>query len=175
MCKCSAYVRKQGNWSRKKFLSLLIIGGGSFQKLVWPKRGLGCFWCEAMVIRQNVGLALAKLVWQRPHLSYDVLHICSLLHVVFSEFCPVLPEFQSTADCIFIETVSERVTELLRGLSTRKLTLLRSGCHGSAACRLVVDYFCFKVQLSRVDDYLRISPGSPSPHHVELVSWAASR
>ena len=26
---------------------------------------------------QNVGVALAKLVWQRPHRPYDVLHPCS--------------------------------------------------------------------------------------------------
>ena len=44
-----------------------IIWLTSKSKLVWP----------IMIKGQNVGVARAKLVWQRPHLPYGILHPCS--------------------------------------------------------------------------------------------------
>ena len=62
------------------------MGGGWFPKLVWPKHNMvnqqvkvGVANNPIMIKGQNVGVARAKLVWQRPHLPYGILHPCMCL------------------------------------------------------------------------------------------------
>ena len=54
------------------------MGGGWFPKLVWPKHNMINQQVKVGVANnikgQNVGVAWAKLVWQRPHLPYGILH-----------------------------------------------------------------------------------------------------
>ena len=54
------------------------MGGGWFPKLVWPKHNMINQQVKVGVAnndkRENVGVARAKLVWQRTHLPYGILH-----------------------------------------------------------------------------------------------------
>ena len=56
------------------------MGGGWFPKLVWPKHNMINQQVKVGVAnndkRAKFGVAQAKLVWQRPHLPYGILHPC---------------------------------------------------------------------------------------------------
>ena len=60
----------------------MIMGGGWFPKLVWPKHNMINQQVKVGVANNHngakkFGVARAKRAWQRPHLPYGILHPCT--------------------------------------------------------------------------------------------------